>query len=394
MRYDAVVVGLGAMGSAAVYQLAKAGARVLGIDRYRPPHRLGSTHGDTRITRVAIGEGLEYVPLVQRSHEIWRDVESQTGADLLTQCGGLVMGAEDSQSMHGSDTFLEQTVSAARTFGIDHRLLDPGQLKGRFPQFELTGSEVGYEEPGAGFVRPERCVEAQLTLASELGATLRFGEQVLSYDDDGAKVTLRTPTGTVTAPRLVVTAGPWVTQLLPDLAGRLTVYRQVLYWFDLEDRSQYPAYRKLPVFIWWGGRARDDVIYGFPMVDGPDGGVKVAREQYETATTVEAVNREVSQAEIDEMYDEHVRDRLPGLSRRCVKAVTCLYTVTSDSRFILDVHPANPNVIVASPCSGHGFKHSAAIGECLAQLATQGRSDIDISSFAYPTIRELHPDHP
>jgi sarcosine oxidase len=373
------------MGSAALYQLAKSGATVLGIDRHSPPHAFGSTHGDTRITRVAIGEGLEYVPLVRRSHQLWREIEGQTGMQLLEQCGGLVMATQDSQSMHGSDTFLDQTVAAAREFGIDHRVLAGAEISTRFPQFGLSGSEVAYEEPGAGFVRPERCVEAQLLLAGRLGAAIRLGEQVLSYDDHGTHVTVRTTAETVTASKVVVSAGPWMTELVPDLADHLTVYRQVLYWFDLEDRSRYDAYRDLPIYIWWGGRSREDMMYGFPMIDGPDGGAKVAREQYARSTTVDSVSRVVTQNEIDEMYEGYVRDRLPGLARRCVKARSCLYTVAPDSRFVIDVHPSSPNVIVASPCSGHGFKHSAAIGECLSQLATTGTSAIDISMFGYPT---------
>ncbi len=399
MRYDAVVVGLGAMGSAALYQLAKSGASVLGLDRFSPPHSSGSTHGDTRITRVGIGEGFEYVPLVRRSHEIWREIEALTGTELLRQCGGLVMASQSTQSMHGSETFLDHTVAAAREFGVDHRLLGSAEIGARFPQFGLTGSETAYEEMGAGFVRPERCVEAQIGLARQLGATVRMDEQVLSYDDDGSRVTVRTPDETYTASKLVVTAGPWVTQLVPDLADHLTVYRQVLYWFDLEDRSQYHAYRDSPIYIWWGGRSRDDMIYGFPMIDGPAGGAKVAREQYATSTTVDTVSRDVTAHEMDEMYEGCVRGRLPGLGRRCVKARSCLYTVTPDSRFVIDFHPVDPNVIVASPCSGHGFKHSAAIGESLAQLATSGASDIDISWFRYPDAsraarREIGPTGP
>jgi len=383
MRYDAIVLGLGAMGSATLYQLATSGAKVLGIDRHRPPHTLGSTHGDTRITRVGIGEGVEYVPLVQRSHEIWRQLESATGADLLRQCGGLVM-ASQAASMHGSESFLDHTVAAARSFGVDHRMLTAAEIAAAYPQFGLTGQEVAYQEPGAGYLRPERCVEAQFELARQLGAEIRFDTTVSSYDDDGGAVTMRTADETLTTAKLVVSAGAWMTGLVPDLADHLTVYRQVLYWFDLERRAEYEAYRAMPVYIWWGGPSRADMIYGFPMIDGPDGGAKVATEQYVTATTVDEVDRSVTQQEIDQMYEGYVRDRLPGLSRRCVKARACLYTVTPDSRFLIAPHPRQPNVIVASPCSGHGFKHSAAIGECVAQLALTGTSLIDLSAFGYP----------
>ena len=154
----------------------------------------------------------------------------------------------------------------------------------------------------------------------------------------------------------------------------------MLFWFDLRDPSSYPGLRDSPVYIWWPGGDPDEMIYGFPMVDGPSGGAKVAREQYVVETTADEVDRAVSPDEIEEMYERYVRHRLPGLSGRCVKARVCLYTVTPDSRFVIDRVPSMPNVIVASPCSGHGFKHSAAIGECLAQLATHGQSTIDLSA--------------
>ena len=384
MRYDVVVAGLGAMGSAAAYQLAKAGVSVLGLDRYHPPHALGSTHGDTRITRVAVGEGLEYVPLVRRSHEIWREIEDRAGVEILSPCGGLVMAPPQARfAMHGSESFLEHTVAAAVAYDVEHELLGTAELAARFPQFALAGDEQGCYEPGAGFVRPEGAVEAQLRLARDLGATLAFGERVVGYDDHGTHVTVRTTNQTVEASTLVITAGPWVSGLVPELAPVLRIYRQVLFWFDLRDPSSYPALRDSPVYIWWPAGDGSEVIYGFPMIDGPSGGAKVAREQYDVETTADEVDRAVTPDEIEEMYERYVRHRVPGLSGRCVKTRACLYTVTPDSRFVIDRLPSMPNVIVASPCSGHGFKHSAAIGECLSQLAIDGHSTtIDLSPFA------------
>jgi sarcosine oxidase len=382
MRYDVVVAGLGAMGSAATYQLAKAGASVLGLDRFEPPHALGSTHGDTRITRVAVAEGLAYVPLVRRSHEIWADLERQTGIDILTRCGGLVMAPpRGTFAMHGSEGFLAHTVEAAEAFDIEHELLDSAELAARFPQFALTGQEQGYFEPGAGLVRPERAVEAQLRVARGLGATIALGEQVLGYDDNGTHVTVRTTNRTIEASTLVVSAGPWVSELVPELAPLVKVLRQVLFWFDVPDPASYPRLRDSPVYIWCPSVDPRDMIYGFPMVDGPSGGAKVASEQYVAETTADAVDRTVTSEETEEMYERCVRRRLPGVSGRCLRSRACLYTVTEGSRFIIDRLPSMPNVLVASPCSGHGFKHSAAIGECLAQLAVHGESAIDLSPF-------------
>jgi sarcosine oxidase len=385
MRYDVVVAGLGAMGSATAYQLAMTGVSVLGLDPHRPPHTLGSTHGDTRITRVAVGEGLAYVPLVRRSHELWREIEDRSGAEVLSQCGGLVLAPpQASFAMHGSESFLERTAAAAEAYGLDHERLGTADVAARFPQFALAADEQGYYEPGAGFVRPEAAVEAQLRLARERGADLGFGERVVGYDDRGTHVTVRTTNRTVEASALVVTTGPWVSDLVPELVPMVRVLRQVLFWFGLRDPSSYPMLRASPVYIWSPGTDPDEVIYGFPMVDGPDGGAKVAREQYVVDTTPDDVDRSVGPAEVEEMYERYVRDRLPALSGRCVKAAVCLYTVTPDSRFVIDRLPSMPNVIVASPCSGHGFKHSAAIGECVARLATGGESPIDLTPFALP----------
>src|SRR5262245_45636977 len=214
MRYDVVVAGLGAMGSATAYQLAKRGARVLGIDRYEPPHALGSSHGDTRITRVAVGEGLAYVPLVRRSHAIWRDIEREAGVEILCQCGGVVMApAQADFEMHGSESFLEHTVAAAEAYGVEHQRLGTSELSAKLPQFALAGGEQGCYEPGAGFVRPEVAVESQLRLARAGGATVATGERVLAYDDHGSHVTLSTTARTVEASTLVITAGPWLSEL-------------------------------------------------------------------------------------------------------------------------------------------------------------------------------------
>lgn len=371
------------MGSAAVHQLARAGVSVLGLDRYQPPHALGSTHGDTRITRLAVGEGPEYAPLVRRSHQIWREIERAAGVEILTPCGGLVLAPPRSSfAMHGSTRFLEHTVASAEAFGVAHELLGTAELAARFPQFALAGDEQGCYEPGAGFVRPERAVEAQLRLARDMGASIATSESVVGYDDLGTHVAVRTTNGTVEASTLVITTGPWVPELVPELSSVVKIHRQVQFWFDLRTPSSYPALRDSPVYIWWPGDDRGEVIYGFPMIDGPAGGAKVAREQYDVETTADEVDRAVTPAETEEMYERYVRHRLPWLSGRCVRSRACLYTVTPGSRFIIDRLPSSPNVIVASPCSGHGFKHSAAIGECLAQLATDGHSTIDVSAFA------------
>ena len=351
------------MGSAAAWQAAKRGARVLGIDQYAPPHALGSSHGDTRITRLAIGEGERYTPLVLRANEIWREIERETGESLHVVTGGLVISSPARSATTHVAHFFENTIAAARRFGIAHEILDAARIRARFPQFAVRDNEVGYYEPGAGYLRPERCIAAQLTLARRAGATLHTGERVTALEDRGDHVHVATDRGTYEAKQAILAMGAWLPQFLGQAAAqRLAVTRQVLYWFEpLGDIGEYEAPR-FPIWIWELQETRH-VIYGFPAIDGKGGGVKLATEQFALTTTPETVEREVSAAEAQAMHRELVAPHLPGLGPRCVKAVACMYTSTADAQFWIDRDPARRNVLVVSACSGHGFKHSAAIGE-------------------------------
>lgn len=382
--YDVIVLGLGAMGSAATYQLSKRNVRVLGIDRFAPPHTLGSSHGSTRVTRQAIGEGQAYTPLALRSNEIWREIEMQTGQELYVATGGLIIGDPSSTSaLHGKTNFLQTTLEAAREYSIPHDILSPDEIRRRFPPFKVRDSEVGYYEPGAGFLRPERCLEAQLKLAQDHGAEIHVCEEVLGFEPVGARVRVCTDQREYEAEKLIISAGPWAAELMgSELKSLFPVYRQVLYWFDVEAHYKEFTGDRFPVFI-WAFDTEGDGIYGFPAVDGQNGGIKIASEQYMVTTTPESVNRTVTLPETQEMYARRIQPYLEGVTGQCVRSVSCLYTVTPDYNFIIDFHPSLPQVAVASPCSGHGFKHSAAIGEVLAELVTLGKSRLDISSFSF-----------
>jgi sarcosine oxidase len=378
-KFDVIVIGLGAMGSAALYQLAKRGARVAGFDRFSPPHDQGSSHGDTRITRLAIGEGEHYTPLVRRSHEIWRDIEKEIGADLLTQCGELIISsAARASSMH-VEGFFDNTIEAARKYGIAHELLDTEQLRARFPLFEVRDDEVGYYEPEAGFVRPEACIAAQLSVAETHGAVIYRNETVLRFDASQNGVTVETDRGRYQADKIVVSAGAWLPKLLGgSFENLLKVYRQVLHWFAIDgDPSLYrPAC--FPVFIW----ERPDWpygIYGFPAID--DAGLKVATEYYAQTASPESVMRSVSQSEVDQMREKLAAPHIKGLGGRSTKSVVCLYTVTPDMGFVIDHAPQSDRIILASCCSGHGFKHSPAIGEILADMAESHAPAFDLAPF-------------
>lgn len=380
---DVIVVGLGAMGSAASWQLASRGVSVIGIDRYAPPHARGSTHGDTRITRLAIGEGREYVPLVLRSHELWREIEREGRAELLTQPGIIILA-------HPSSTFLEETRAAARQYGIEHRELTNEELRAGFPMFAVDEQTVAYHEAQAGYVRPERAVAAQLELAAREGAQLRLGEGVERWAATPQGVTVTTDRDTYAAGQLLLCAGAWIGDLVPALREVVAVYRQLLFWFPI--RESYPVLRDMPAFVWdVGGDQRGfvhlDGFYGFPAIDGPGGGVKVASEVYEDTTAPDGRQHPATRSEIERMYRGCVEPYLPWLGAEPLRTASCLYTSTRGARFIIDRHPEHQAVLVVSACSGHGFKHSPAIGEAVAQWLVDGRPGIDLAAFGLDRVQ-------
>ena len=379
--FDTIVLGLGAVGSAAVYQLAARKHKVLGIDQFSPPHAYGSSHGETRVTRVAIGEGAHYTPLALRSHEIWRDLEKQTGASLLTTDGLLIISSAAKRSVTHVDNFFANTLAAAEQFGIAYDVLTAPEIRHRFPVFKIASDEVGYFEPGAGFLRPEECIRTQLALAQEGGATIHRNEKVLGCDASGSNVTVTTDHGTYGCANLIVAAGAWLPQLVGrDLAKLFAVYRQVLYWFDIDGDASAFSPQRFPVFI-WELQQKPQGVYGFPAIDGPNGGIKIATETYGSTTTAATADRRVLPEEVAAMYEDYVAPYIDGVTSTCRRTATCLYTVTPDFGFVIDRHPQSDRVIVASPCSGHGFKHSAAIGEALAQWIVDGRSRVDLGAF-------------
>jgi sarcosine oxidase len=380
---DVIVVGLGAMGSAVSSQLAQRGLRVIGLDRFEPPHARGSTHGDTRITRLAIGEGPEYVPLVRRSHVLWREIEEATGTALMRQTGGLVIGDED-------DPFLADTRANATLYGIAHENLSHRALAERFPMFAAPPGTEAYFEPEAGLLRPEAAVGAQLSLARRAGAELRLGEEMRGWSADSAGVSVTTAEGTLHGSELVLCAGAWITQLMPEYTDLFAINPQLLHWYPI--RQGYEALSAMPIFIWEIPGARDAFthlsggFYGFPAIDGPGGGIKLATERYGPSIDPdERISPAEGEQEGIRLHEQYLARHFPWVDPTPLRTVSCLYTNTRSSRFMIGAHPTTPHLTLVAACSGHGFKHSPAIGEAVAQLLTDGTSAIDLTPFALPS---------
>jgi sarcosine oxidase len=373
MVYDVAVIGLGAMGSSAAYHLARRGVNVLGIDQFNPPHSWGSSHGETRVIREAYFEHPSYVPLLQRAYELWAELEEEAGEQLDLKTGGLMMGAPESTVVSGA-------MQSAREHRLEHEVLDCAAIKKRFPGLNPDDGMMGVLEPRAGIVFPEKCVAGYLRLAGILGAELRMNEKVAGWEVSGDTVTIRTVAGDYVARELIVSTGAWIGETIPQLAKVLTVERQVSLWFAAKEPGLFGPER-FPIQLW--EYEPEKMFYGIPDLGS---GVKVAFHHQGEITTAEGVDRNVSAEDIEKMR-ELLAKYLPAANGKFLRGTVCLYTNTGDGHFILDRHPESRRIIVASPCSGHGFKFASAIGEVLADLVLDGKSSFDLSLFRLDRFR-------
>lgn len=368
--YDVIIIGLGGMGSAAAYQLARRGQRVLGIERFTPAHDQGSSHGKSRVIRQAYFEDPAYVPLLLRAYELWAQIERDAGQQVLTITGGLMIGREDSQTFAGS-------VRSAHTWNLPHELLDAHDIRRRFAPLQPSNDLVALYEAKAGFVHPEDSVWAHLQQALAHGAALHFSEPALDWTADTNRVRVTTGRGVYEAERLIIAPGAWAPELLVDLSLPLTVTRQTLYWFDPVGGSAAFAADRFPIYIW--EMEHGEQFYGFPAQPGV-AGVKVAFFYKGPHCDPNTVNRIVGDDEVQAMR-ETLAARIPTLNGALLDTATCLYTEVPDHHFIVAPHPQHANVIVASPCSGHGYKFCSVIGEILADLVIDGSTRHQISLF-------------
>lgn len=377
--YDVAVVGLGAMGSATLYQLSKLGLNVIGIDQYAPPHTLGSSFGESRVTRQAIGEGAIYTPLVRRANEIWEELERLSGEELFNHCGMLLAGHEEHR-------FMQNTLQAAQEYAIKHELLTAEEVEHRFPAIKVSGKDhVFYYEPDSGYLKPEKCVEVQLKLAQQNGAEAMLNTTVKAINETPNGVELNLQNGEiVTASKVIVASGPWIKEMLPDSLGSiLKTYLQTQYWFKVDhEYAEELQPGKMPVFL-CGDEKKETTrsFYNFPLVNGVESGMKFAVHESDLEIDPDDKDKAKPVTSAEEIY-RFISPYIRHIKPETVRSANCLYTMTPDENFIIDFKPDSQRIVLASACSGHGFKHSAAIGETLAQLATTGRSDLDISDFS------------
>lgn len=366
--YDVAVIGLGAMGSAALFHLARRGLRVIGIEQFEPGHDRGSSHGESRIIRLAYFEHPSYVPLVRRAFENWRDLERLTGQSVLTMTGILEAGMPGSAIVAG-------VREACRVHGLDHQELTAGQIARRFPAFDLPSDYTGIWQPEAGFLSPERANSLHLALARDHGADLAVRSRVAGIERQADGLSLQLGDTRIQAATVIVSAGAWAAELLPELAPHLTLLRQVLCWYDPKIPRNF-ALGAFPVFLL---ESPEDVIYGFPDFAGT--GFKCASHHGRTILP-RANDARQDAGPADEARTRHMLERyLPSAAGPLKAMKTCIYTMTPDEDFILDRLPADPRIIVASPCSGHGFKFASMIGETLAEMAAGRELALDISRF-------------
>ena len=373
-RFNTIVVGVGAAGSATIYELAKRGKQVLGLERFDVPHEMGSSHGHTRIIRLAYYEHPSYVMLLHRAYELWREIQGRAGEQLLHIIGSIDAGPPDSRVFQGA-------LQSALEYNLDHEVLTGVEITQRFPGYHLPHETLALYQPQGGFLVPERCIISYVQAAQALGAEVHGRERVLEWQPLGDGVRVTTSREVYEADRLVITAGAWNSTLLPPLNGLLTPERQVLAWLQ-PRRPELFSPNAFPVFNLLVGEGR---YYGFPVFGIP--GFKFGRYHHlEEAVDPETIDREPNDYD-EQILREFAERYFPAGAGPTMTMRSCMFTNTPDRHFIIDLHPQYPQVSFTSPCSGHGFKFASVVGEIMADLAERGETRHNIEFFRLGRFR-------
>ncbi|MDA4136590.1 MAG: N-methyl-L-tryptophan oxidase [Thaumarchaeota archaeon] len=364
-HYDVIVAGVGGMGSSITYHLAEKGLKTLALERYELNHANGSSHGETRGMRTAYYEHPGYLPLINRALQLWVDLQKKTEKPIIRMTGGVAIGNPEGTLVGGQ-------IAAAKKHRFPHEVLSPGEANDRFQCFHVSKDELCFYTPGSGILWPENSITIHAKLAEEEGAELHFDEPLVKWREKDGKVFVSTKKGEYSADKLVFSTGAWLPQLVAEVKLPLTVERQVLFWFKPVRMKEAFGPDRMPAFNWQEADGR--IFYGVANVGS---GVKVARHHGGKTTTPQRVSRKVTKADGVEPSGL-VRIGFPNLDPNPAAGRVCLYTNAPDNRFVIDFYPGSKNVIIASPCSGHGFKFSTVVGEVVAELALKGRSKYDL----------------
>ena len=372
--FDVAVVGLGAMGSAAIAHLAARGVKVIGIDAYYPAHALSSSHGDSRLIRLGYFEDPSYVPLLQRAYANWRTLEARLCGDILTTTGVLQIGKPDSKIVSG-------TKKSCALHNLPLETLDSDEMRRRFPVFSLDEDEIALLDPQGGYLRPEAAVMGYLKLAASDGAALHFGERVTAIEPGGDGVTIISATGRYSASKVIIATGSWIGELVPALRDHAVPIKQVVAWYQPTDGFMTMPQR-MPVFI--RDEGENGSFFGFPAI-GVDG-VKIGRHaHFREPIDPNQPNPPVNERDTH-LLDSFINHRLPAAAGVRVRSATCRYTMLPSEDFLLDLLPGDKRIVVASPCSGHGFKFTSVVGEILADLALDGGTNLPIGAFSFKAM--------
>jgi sarcosine oxidase len=367
--YDVIVAGVGGMGAQTCLRLAERGQRVLGIERFDIPHNMGSSHGVNRIIRLAYFEHPSYVPLLRRAYELWRDLETRAGEQLLYITGSMDIGPKGAAVIEGS-------LASCREHDLRHEVLSAAEVMRRFPGYSLPADYEAVFQGDGGFVASERAIVAAVNLAMAMGARIRAREPLIDYAPlPGGGVHVRTSKGTYEAGRLVLSSGGWIGEHVPALAQTAVPERQVLGWFQ----PRTPEHFRLGAFPVSNLKCDIGHFYQFPVWHVPGFKIGLYHHLHETGTA-DAISREPTLAD-EAILREGLRRFFPDADGDCLALRACLFTNTPDEHFIIDTLPDFPEVVVASPCSGHGYKFASVMGEILADLASGKRPRFDLSLF-------------
>ncbi|MDQ0272900.1 N-methyl-L-tryptophan oxidase [Cytobacillus purgationiresistens] len=375
MVYDTIIIGAGTMGIAAGYYLSKRGKRVLMLDSHNPPHDKGSHHGDTRIIRFSYGEGENYVPLLLRANELWRDLEKESSESIFLQTGVLNSGKEDS-------TFIKNVISGSATYNLPLEVLSSEEINKKWKGFSLPETFIGCFESMGGILKTSEIINSYRNLASSNGAEIRSNSKVVSIKPNSDKVVVSTKEQSFEAESLIVAAGAWSKWILEmlDLELPLQPLRKTFGWYEAKNSYEYPNF---PCFTF---ETDNGTFYGFPSINGR--GIKVGRHDGGVPVNPDKPLRKFNDKddlELKKFLNDHMSENDFTLN----EGKTCLYTMTTDEDFIIDQHPVFKNIAIAAGFSGHGFKFGSVVGEILSDFISTGQNRFDLSSFKQNRFKKI-----